>query len=32
LLRHMDYRPGSDNSTDSGDIQAPRWLGGSNAV
>jgi len=28
----MDYRPGSDNSTDSGDIQALRWLGGSNAV
>jgi len=28
----MDYRPGCDNSTDSGNMQALRWLGGSNAV
>jgi len=28
----MDYRPGSDNSTDRGNMQAPRRLGGSNAV
>jgi len=28
----MDYRPGFDNSTDPGNMQAPRWLGGSKAV
>ena len=32
LLWRMIYRPSFDNSTDPGNMQAPSWLGRSNAV